>query len=63
MENQGSSRGNGERTFEEIGDALGITAGTARALYARGIRKLRSRRNTPLLRNLMNLVESKANLR
>jgi len=32
-------------------------------LYARGIRKLRSRRNTPLLRNLMNLVESKANLR
>ena len=50
-------------TFEEIGKQLNIEASTARALYASGLRKLRSRRATPLFQNLMRLVESKAALR
>lgn len=53
MENQ---RGNGQRTFEEIGIALNIHAATAQAIYASGMRKLRSRRGTPLLQNLLSLA-------
>jgi DNA-directed RNA polymerase sigma subunit (sigma70/sigma32) len=53
MENQ---RGNGERTFEQIGRALNIEAATAQAIYASGMRKLRSRARTPLLRNLLDLA-------
>jgi DNA-directed RNA polymerase sigma subunit (sigma70/sigma32) len=53
MENQ---RGNGERTFEEIGIALNIGAATAQAIYTSGMRKLRSRRRTPLLQNLLSLA-------
>lgn len=46
-------RSRGERKFEEIGEALGIEAATAQALYARGMRKLRSRSRTPLFESLM----------
>jgi DNA-directed RNA polymerase sigma subunit (sigma70/sigma32) len=50
------NRGNGERTFEEIGRALNIEAATAQAIYTSGMRKLRSRRRTPLLQNLLSLA-------
>jgi DNA-directed RNA polymerase sigma subunit (sigma70/sigma32) len=53
MENQ---RGNGERTFEEIGRALNIEASTAQAVYTSGMRKLRSRSRTPLFQNLLSLA-------
>jgi len=62
MENRGT-RGNGERTFEEIGLALGIKAGTALALYTSGMRKLRSRRSTPLFQNLLSLAREADGLR
>jgi DNA-binding CsgD family transcriptional regulator len=63
MENNGRTRGNGERSFEEIGQELGITGTTAQALYTSGMRKLRSRRRTPAMQNLLRLVETKAMLR
>lgn len=56
-------RGNAAMSFSEIGSALGIAGGTAQALYASGMRKLRSRRRAPSVQNLLRLVQSKAMLR
>jgi hypothetical protein len=53
------SRGNGVRTFDEIGQLLGITAGCAQKCYSSGMAKLHSRRLTPLFQKLIHLVESR----
>jgi DNA-binding CsgD family transcriptional regulator len=46
-------------TFEEIGQQLGITAGTASALYRSGMIKLRGRSRTPLFQKLRKLAQSR----
>jgi DNA-binding CsgD family transcriptional regulator len=63
MENRSRATGNGELTFGEIGEILGITPQMARVHYHSGMMKLRSRRRTPAIQSLLRLAETKATLR
>jgi DNA-binding CsgD family transcriptional regulator len=58
--NSEQARGGGVMTFEAIAAELCIDRSTAQAHFESGMRKLRSRRQTPLFQNLKVLAATLA---